>query len=210
MTLLAAEVRAELRGLAPENADRVGRQLVAAGHLLEQDPVQALAHARAARRTAGRLAAVREAVGLSAYLCGEWQEALTELRAVRRMTGDNSHLPLLVDCERGLGRPDRALDLARSAPAAGLDDAQLVELRIVEAGARRDLGQLEAALLVLRDAGAQSADAGEPMIRLRYAYADTLVALGRREEARRWFTAVVIADEEELTDAAERLDELNE
>jgi hypothetical protein len=44
--------------------------------------------------------------------------------------------------------------------------------------------------------------------RLRYAYADVLDALGRTDEARRWFTAAVQVDSDELTDAAERLAEL--
>lgn len=206
---LSEDVRAELRGLSPDNADRVGRHLVAAGRLLEDDPLRALEHARAARRTAARLAAVREAVGLAAYLSGQWQEALTELRAVRRMTGDSTHLPLLADCERGLGRPVRALALARSPEATSLGAAERVELRIVEAGARRDLGQVEAALLVLRDAGLALNRTEEWTSRLWYAYADTLVAAGQPAQARQWFEAVVAVDDEELTDAADRLAELD-
>lgn len=205
VSVLGEDVRAELRGLSSENAERVGRHLVAAGRLLEEDPRRALDHARAARRTAGRLPAVREAVGLAAYLSGEWQEALTELRAVRRMTGDSTHLPLLADCERGLGRPDRALVLARSPEAARLGTAERVELRIVEAGARRDLGQVEAALVVLQDAGVDSQQVEEWTIRLWYAYADTLLAAGRGDEARRWFRSVEGADVDELTDAGDRL-----
>lgn len=207
--VLSAEVRAELRGLSPDNADRVGRHLVAAGELLDDDPLRALAHARAARRTAARLAAVREAVGVAAYLSGQWQEALTELRAVRRMAGGSDYLPLLADCERGLGRPERALELARSPEASQLSTADRAELRIVEAGARRDLGQVEAALLVLQDAGLDPAEAEEWTIRLWYAYADTLLAAGRRDEARHWFQAVVVADEAQSTDAADRLSSLD-
>lgn len=208
VSVLSEDVRAELRGLGPENADRVGRHLVAAGRLLEEDPTRALGHARAARRTAARLAAVREAVGLAAYLSGEWQEALTELRAVRRMTGDSTHLPLLADCERGLGRPDRALALARSPEVTRLGRAEQAELRIVEAGARRDLGQTEAALVVLRDAGLSPDREEEWTHRLWYVYADTLLAAGRREEASHWFEKLVAADDDEQTDAADRLTSL--
>jgi hypothetical protein len=43
--------------------------------------------------------------------------------------------------------------------------------------------------------------------RLWYAYADALLAAGRREEAVRWFGAVATIDEGE-TDAVERLDAL--
>lgn len=205
MSRLAAPVRAELAGLSADNALSVGRHLVAAGDLLDEDAEAALAHAIAARRTAGRLAAVREAVGISAYASGQWQLALTELRAVRRMTGDPMHLPLLADCERGLGRPERALDLASSPDSQRLDAATSVELRIVEAGARRDLGQLEAALVVLQDASVRTADGQPWTFRLWYAYADLLQAAGRSAEARTWFEAIVAADDGEETDAEQRL-----
>lgn len=204
---LAPDVRAELAGLSADNALRVGRHLVAAGDLLEEDAAAALAHARAARRTAGRVASVREAVGIAAYASGEWQEALTELRAVRRMTGDPRHLPLMADCERGLGRPERALDLATSGDAGRLDAAATVELRMVQAGARRDLGQLPAALMILRDAGVNAPEVHPWTVRLWYAYADTLAAAGRTEESRTWFEAVAAEDDDEATDAAARLSE---
>ena len=55
----------------------------------------------------------------------------------------------MADCERGLGRPDRALDVARSEEANDLDAPGKVELAIVAAGARTDLGQLDAAVAEL-------------------------------------------------------------
>lgn len=205
MRRLAPEVRSELNSLVPDNATRVGRHLVAAGDLLDDDPTAALAHARAARRTAGRLPTVREAVGIAAYACGQWQEALTELRAVRRMTGDPRHLPLMADCERGLGRPERALELAASTDAARLDAATTAELRMVQAGARRDRGELEVALVILQDAGVHANEVQAWTLRLWYAYADTLAAAGRPAEARGWFEAVLAADDEDETDAAQKL-----
>ena len=45
--------------------------------------------------------------------------------------------------------------------------------------------------------------------RLRYAYADALLAIGRAEEAREWFARAVEADDDGTTDAAERLLELD-
>ena len=44
---------------------------------------------------------------------GRYAEALRELRTVRRLSGSSEHLPIMADCERGLGRPERALALAR-------------------------------------------------------------------------------------------------
>lgn len=209
VSLLGDDVRAELRALSPENADRVARHLVAAGQLVDIEPDRALSHARAARATAGRVGAVREATGIAAYAAGQWQEALSELRAARRINGDIGYLPLMADSERGLGRPERALALARSGEVARLGAAERVEMRIVEAGARRDLGQLDAALLVLQDAGVHRSEGQEWAVRLWYAYADALLAAGRRGEARQWFSAAADADSGGQTDADARLAEID-
>ncbi|WP_243706283.1 lipopolysaccharide assembly protein LapB [Micromonospora sp. KC721] len=190
-------------------AETVARHLVATGQLIDEDPAEALAHAMAARRLAARISAVREAVGLAAYHAGEWQTALAELRTYHRMTGLQSHLAVLADCERALGRPERAIDLFRGADRAKLDPAMGIELLIVAAGARGDLGQKEAAVAMLQ-VPELTADAAEPWTaRLRYAYADALLAVGRREEAREWFSRAADVDADGQTDAAERLLELD-
>jgi tetratricopeptide (TPR) repeat protein len=176
---------------------------------VDEDPVAALEQARAARTLAPRVAAVREAAGIAAYHAGQWTEALAELRTARRMTGDQSALPLLADIERALGRPQRALALARSAEAAALRPELRVEMRIVEAGARRDLGQLEAALVTLQGPDLNRDTVQPWTTRLWYAYADTLLALGRTAEAREWFAAVDLLDEEGETDADERVAQLD-
>src|SRR2546422_11489888 len=110
--------------------------------LVDEEPELALEHARYARSRAARVAVVREAAGVTAYHAGEWAEALSELRAGRRMTGSEAHLAVMADCERALGRPERALELAAEA-GSELPPATATELRIVVAGARRDLGQLD-------------------------------------------------------------------
>ena len=161
-------------------ADAVARHLVAAGELIDDDPEAALSHARAARARSGRIAAVREAVGIAAYQCGDWAQALAELRAARRMGSKSPLLPLIIDCERGLGRPERALELARGPEAAQLSGDEADELRIVAAGARADLGQLEQALTVLSTPQLDPARTGTTAARLFYAYAETLLALDRR------------------------------
>ena len=146
---LDRSVRDELGSLARINADIVARHLVMAGRLVDEDPELAYEHARAAQARAGRVGAVREAAGLAAYATGRFAEALSELRAARRISGDDSLLPVLADCERGLGRPERALALAASPELAGLDAGVRVEMLIVASGARRDLGQHEAAVQAL-------------------------------------------------------------
>ncbi|ODR11626.1 hypothetical protein AWC26_20440 [Mycobacterium shimoidei] len=205
---LAPEIRRELSTLDRATADAVARHLVAAGELIDDDPEAALAHARAARARSGRIAAVREAVGIAAYHCGDWAQALAELRAARRMGSTSPLLPLIADCERGLGRPERALEIARGPEAAQLSGDDADELRIVAAGARADLGQLEQALMVLSTPQLDPARTGPTAARLFYAYADTLLALGRGAEALEWFLHAAAADVEGVTDAEERVSEL--
>jgi tetratricopeptide (TPR) repeat protein len=207
-TDLDPDVRRDLVSLPKELADRVARHLVAAGVLLEDDPERALQHARFARSKAPRIAAVREAAGLAAYRAGEWAEALAELRAARRISGGPGHLPVLADVERALGRPERALELARSPEARDLDEADRIELLIVSAGARRDLGELDAAVVSLQVPELDPRRSDPWSARLFYAHADNLLASGRREDAIRWFLAAADADLDEQTDAAERLEEL--
>jgi tetratricopeptide (TPR) repeat protein len=205
---LAPEVRRELTTLDRNTSDFVARHLVAAGELLDEDPEAALEHARAARERSGRIAAVREAVGIAAYRCGDWAQALAELRAARRLGSKSPLLPLIADCERGLGRPERAVELARSPEAAALTDDDADELRIVVAGARSDLGQIDQALAMLSTPQLDPTRTGQTAARLFYAYAETLLALDRRQEALQWFINAAAADVEGVTDAEDRITEL--
>lgn len=205
---LAPEIRSELITLDKSTADVVARHLVAAGELLDEDPEAALAHARAARARSGRIAAVREAVGIAAYYCGDWAQALAELRAARRMGSKSALLPLIADCERGVGRPERAIELARSAEAEQLTGDDADELRMVVAGARSDLGQHEQALAILASPPLDPTRIGATSARLFYATAETLLALGRSDEAVQAFINAAAADVEGVTDAEERLAEL--
>lgn len=206
---LAPEIRGELTTLDRSTADVVARHLVAAGELLDDDPEAALAHARAARARASRIAAVREAVGIAAYQCGDWAQALAELRAARRMGSRSPLLALIADCERGIGRPERAIELARSPEAEQLRGDEADELRIVAAGARSDLGQHEQALAVLSTPELDPARTGQTAARLFYAHADTLLALGRDQDALQWFLHAARADVDGVTDVEERITELS-
>ncbi len=206
---LAPEIRGELTTLDRSTADVVARHLVAAGEVLADDPEAALAHARAARARAGRIAAVREAVGIAAYHCGDWAQALAELRAARRMGSRSPLLALIADCERGIGRPERAIELARSPEAGQLSGDEADELRIVAAGARSDLGQHEQALAVLSTPRLDPTRTGQTAARLFYAHADTLLALGRDQDALEWFLHAARADVDGVTDVEARITELS-
>jgi tetratricopeptide (TPR) repeat protein len=189
----------------------VAGHLVAAGTLLDEDPEAALAHAQAARDRASRVAAVREAVGVAAYYAGDYAEAAREIRAYRRMSGDTAYRAVLADCERAQGRPDVALRLVSEALAENPDAEETAELRIVESGARLDLGESAAARLVLESAlgGRPDPEAlagGDPLgLRLASAYADLLELQGDRALAAEWLTAIAAADPEDSTGALDRL-----
>lgn len=185
--LLDKVARAELKTLSKDNADWVARHLVMTGQLIDEDPALAHKHALAASRRAGRIAVVRESVGITAYALGEFELALRELRTYRRISGRDDQLPLMVDSERGIGRPEKALELGRSVPRSSLDPAVQVALAIAMSGARLDLEQPEAALTELQipQLDPERAFAWSPA--LFDAYATVLEDLGRAEEAEQWW-----------------------
>jgi hypothetical protein len=200
---LDPSVRSALRGLDPRNAERVAGHLVAAGTLVDEDPEQALAHARSARDRASRVAAVREAVGVAAYHAGDFAEAAREIRAYRRMSGDRGYRAVLADCERALGRPEVALRLVAEALAEAPDAEETIELRLVEAGARRDLGEVAAARLILegelggRPDPARLDPEDAKQVRVAAAYADLLEEVGEDAAAAEWSAAVAAATPED-------------
>lgn len=198
------EMLTALGSLTGGLAKRVAQHLVMAGMLLDEDPEQAYEHAQAARRRSARVGVVREVGGVTAYAAGKYAEALAEFRASRRITGSDEYLPMMADCERGLGRPRRALELAADPAVERLDRSERIEMLIVAAGARRDLGETDAAVVLLQVPELRSTSTEEWVARLRYAYADALEAVGRRADAVRWFGRAAEADVEGLTDAAER------
>ncbi|GAA2418314.1 tetratricopeptide repeat protein [Streptomyces glaucosporus] len=190
-------------------AEDVAKNLVMVAKLLDDEPEQAYGYAKVALRLASRVAAVREAAGFAAYGVGKYAEALAEFRAARRMTGSVHLWPLMADCERGLGRPEKALAMAGEPEVQKLDKAGQVEMRLVAAGARRDMGQAEAAVVTLQSPELASHSVQPWTARLRYAYADALLAVGRESEAREWFAKALEADQGGTTDASDRLAELD-
>ena len=194
---LDPEVLNELRTLPEGLAEMVAKHLVAAQWALADDDVsRAAAHVAAARRRASRVAAVREASGIVLYRQGEYAKALNELRTLRRMTGSDAVVPMMADCERGLGRPEKAVELLRELDLRTVDADVRVEALLVLAGARADLGQLDAALVVLNVPDLTELPAGIDRARLQHGYAAMLERAGRTDEANAWFARAEESDTE--------------
>lgn len=191
---LDREASRQLGTLNETNRQWVAKHLVMAGRLLDIDPEEAFNHALAASRRGGRLAVVREAVGLAAYAAGDYDEALRELRTYRRISGDNTHLPVQADCLRGLGRPAKAVEMADDPAVQKLTGPARAELAMVISGAHEDLGDYATALSTLEvpELDINRAFAFSP--RLFAAYAHALELNGRNEEAQVWQRRVTVAE----------------
>lgn len=197
--------RVELRTLSKDNAEEVARHLVMAGELIDSDPELAHRHALSAARRAGRVAIVRETLAITAYATGDFALALRELRTYRRISGKDDQLPLMVDSERGVGRPERALELGRSVDRSTLSNEVQASLAIAMSGARLDLGQPELALAELEIPQLDPDVAYSWSPALFQAYGDVLDELGRGAEAQSWWDRAEHAEAalDEASDEAE-------
>ncbi|MGN6742731.1 MAG: tetratricopeptide repeat protein [Amnibacterium sp.] len=178
--------RIELKTLTKENADEVARHLVMAARLIDDDPQLAHRHALAAAHRAGRIAIVRESVAITAYAIGDFALALRELRTFRRISGSDDQIALMVDSERGVGRPERALELGRSVDRDHLPLEAQVGLAIAMSGARLDQGDPRGALDELERAPIDLTRVHPWSPELFLAFAAVHEDLGDAEEADRW------------------------
>lgn len=205
---LDQSVALELRTLPEGLAEIVARHLVAADLAMQnEDFTKAAEHVAAAKYRAGRSAVVREAAGIIAYHAGNFAEALNDLRTVRRMRGGEELVPMIADCERGLGRPQKALDVIKQLGDRKVAPEIRSELMIVAAGARADMGKIDAAILTLQGPELTKLPPGTARARLQYAYADLLLTAGRVNEAWEWMERAAGSDIDGATDAAERCEE---
>jgi tetratricopeptide (TPR) repeat protein len=186
-------------------ADVLSRLGRAIERLERDDPRGALPEAEKAKALAPRSGSVREVLGMAYYGVGRWRDALTELKAYKRMSGRNDQNHLIADCLRGLERPLEAVPLAeemlrdRSVP----NDAK-AEAVIVAASALADEGRYPEALALLARAKTREEVAEDYTLRLWYVRGDILSRAGRREDAAAEFRKVMRHDPAAF-DAAERL-----
>ncbi|WP_245958726.1 hypothetical protein [Microbacterium bovistercoris] len=186
-----------------ENAERVARHLAMSARLIDEDPQLAHEHALAASRRAGRIPVVRESVAITAYAIGDFALALRELRTYRRISGREDQIALIVDSERGVGRPDRALEEGRGVDRSALPTEVRVALAIAMSGARMDRGELELALGELEIPELDPDRAFEWSPALFAARAAVLEDLGRTDEAEFWAERAETAADALLAASAE-------
>ena len=198
----------ELSSLASDNAEQTARHLLALVYFMPEDPQRAFEHGVAASARAARVGRVRELAGIAAYNAGKFDVALRELKTAYRITGDPSLWPMIADSHRGLGEPLKAIEMSKAPESKMLDKDSQVEMRIVLSGARRDLGEFQAALTALE---CRELNEEKPLwsARLRYAYADVLEALGESIKAETWFNKAAAVDIDQETDARERASALS-
>ncbi|WP_239478551.1 hypothetical protein [Rothia sp. ZJ1223] len=184
----------QLRALEAQNAETVAQHLVMAGRYLEIDPAFALEHAKYATRRAGRIAVVREATGIAAYVAEDFELSLRELRTHRRITGSNEHVALLVDNERALGKTEKALELAAEVMNEDLAPVTRVEVALVVSGIKHDAGDLGGALKALEIPELNKKRGFEYSPRLFSAYSELLSEAGRTKEAKGWMRLAVMTE----------------
>jgi hypothetical protein len=193
---LPLAVRVQLKTLTEENAERVARHLAMVGLLIDDDPELAHRHAMAAVARAGRIGLVHEFAGVTAYNIGDFSLALRELLTHRRISGSNDQIALIADSERGMGRPEKALELGRSIDRAKLQPQQRVDLAIAMSGARLDMGEAHLALAELEIPELNPSKVFEYTVPLFRAYAECLRELSRDPEAKKWDDLAARADKQ--------------
>lgn len=195
---LPGEIKSELRTLPEGLASFVAKHLVAASANLEDDPELAHQHALAAKTgSATRIAAVREVVGVTAYGIGNWSLALSELQAAKRISGQIQLLPLIADCYRALGKPEKAIEILESKEAGKLMVEEYCELLLVAAGARKDQGNVEAAMSLVKNKVMISGNPAFSAARLRFFYAELALDKSDKTTALEWFKRCYELDPED-------------
>ena len=184
-------------------------RLSRAVELLERgDTGGALSEGLKAKQLSPRSGSVREVLGLAYYGQERWQEALTEMKAYRRMTDRVDQNHIIADCLRAMGRPAEAVPLAEEELRSKIPNEAKAEAVIVAASALADQGRYPEALAFLARARTREDVAEDYTLRLWYVRGDILARAGRREEAAIEFRKVMRHDPGAF-DAAERLADLS-
>lgn len=182
-SMLSKDERERLRGLSKEHAENIGLHILAAYTLESTDPKRALEHAKWAAKQASRVDFARETLAMIAYRNEDYKLALREFRTAYRMNGYLDYLPFIADCERGLGNPKKAIEIARSDDAKKLTGEPKAEMFLVYAGALADLKMWNQAIEVVAKLVHAKGLAGEYRMRAAQAEQYFLEQSGRTDEA---------------------------
>ena len=198
---LTAELRATARPGKGDILVKVFADAVAA--FTAGDIEEAIRLGEQSKHIALRSVPAREFLGLAYYRAGKWQEAARELAAFRRMSGSNEQNPVIADCYRAMGKPEKAIEICDEMDPRKVEPAAYYEGAIVAAGALADTGRVDEAIARLRALDLSPAEAEAHHVRVWYVLGDLLERQGRFTQAREWFEAVEAADPD-ATDASER------
>ena len=182
-SMLSTDDRERLRGLSKEHAENIGLHILAAYTLEERDPELALEHAKWVAHQASRIDFARETLAFVAYRQGDYKLALREFRTAFRMNGFLDYLPFIADCERGVGEPKKAIEVAVSDDAKYLRGEAKAEMFLVYAGALGDLKMWDKAIEIVHTLGRSKGLAGEYRMRAVQAEQYFLEEAGRTDEA---------------------------
>lgn len=182
-SMLSKDERERLRGLSKEHAENIGLHILAAFSLEESDPQQALEHAKWAAKQASRIDFTRETLALIAYRMGDYKLALREFKTAMRMNGYLDYLPFIADCERGLGHPKKAVEIALSDDVKKLTGDAKAEMFLVYAGALADLDMWNQAIEIVKTLSHAKGLPGEYRMRAAQAEQYFLEESGRSDEA---------------------------
>ncbi|QOL35460.1 hypothetical protein BL8807_08030 [Bifidobacterium lemurum] len=203
-SMLSKDEKERLRGLAKEHAENIGLHILATYALIDDDPEAALEHAKWVARQASRIDFARETLAFVAYRMGDYKLALREFRTAFRMNGYPDYLPFIADCERGLGNPKKAIEMAVSDEAKMLRGDAKAEMFLVYAGALGDLELWDKAIEIAHTLGRSQGISGGYRMRAVQAEQLFLEEAGRADEAA---ALDGLLDKLELQYADEDLDE---
>lgn len=136
---------------------------------------------------------IRETLGLAAYRIGDWDTALAELRAYRRMAGDAEHLPIEMDVLRAKGRDRDVVAAWETLQKADVRPAVYKEGKVVYGSFLLDQGDAEAAW-DLTGPERVGPNAKEADLRVWYIAARAAAINGDTDTARRIADAIVLND----------------
>ncbi|NMM99871.1 helicase [Bifidobacterium sp. DSM 109958] len=199
-SMLSKDEKERLRGLSKEHAENIGLHMLAAYSLEESDPALALQHAKWVARQASRIDMARETLAFIAYRQGDYKLAAREFRTAYRMNGFLDYLPFIADCERGMGNPKKAVEIATGDEAKQLVGESKVEMFLVYAGALGDLGNWDKAAQIAGTVARSKGLPGEYRMRAVQAEQYFLEQAGKQDEAARLDTLLDRLEEQYADD----------